>query len=88
VRISICVSGRGQLEADAVFVVQPLRGVEIEIGERDFARVPRRHIVESLTYDRVVSDFKLVAVFEDEGGWIRRRLGSGRIGAGLLRGAC
>jgi hypothetical protein len=59
---------RWELEGYAAVVVLFLGGIEIEIGESDLARVAGRHIEQSGTDDRIVSDFEFVSVFEDENG--------------------
>ena len=56
---------RWELEGYAAVVVLFLGGVEVEIGECDFARVAGRHIEECCADYGVVSNFEFVAVFED-----------------------
>jgi hypothetical protein len=76
-----------QLKIDTAVVVQFLRGIEIEIAKSDSARVPRSQIEKSMAYDGVVSNFELMAIFEDQHGRRLRRLWS-RSRRGALRAVC
>jgi hypothetical protein len=60
-----------------VFVIFPASGLEIQILQRNFAGVARSHIEKSLADNRVIPDFELMAVLEDEQGGLQG-IGSGR----------
>jgi hypothetical protein len=84
----------GNLEDDSTLVVLLGGGVEVEIGQRDSSGVTGGEVEERGADDRIVSDFKLVAVFEDEERGRKRRLGvrgrvvgrlAGRLGGGARR---
>ena len=74
------------MKSDAAIVVLLACGCEIEVGERDSARVSRRQVKERRADDGVISDFELVTVFEDEKRRSLRRFGIGRGVLGILNG--
>jgi hypothetical protein len=78
------------LKGDAAVFILPACGLEIEIGERNFAGVPGREIKESLADDSIVTDFQLAAILEYEKRGRLRRIGirHGGIGSrgGVRRG--
>src|ERR1041385_3892202 len=66
----VCLKRRRELEDYATIIVLLLGGDEVEIGERDFARVSGREVEERGADDGVVSYFKRVAILENEDSWI------------------
>ena len=92
-------AGAGDTEGCALLVVGFNGGGKVEIGERNLQGVLRSEIVESLSDDRVVGNFLLVLITEDEdraghdGGWGRVLIfvagphgarGAGRVGVCVL----
>src|ERR1700722_2962758 len=71
----------GKLESDAAGIVLALGGLEVEVGEGDFAGVSGGEIEEGCADDGVVSDFESVTVLEDQRGGGGGGLGRGGIGA-------
>src|ERR1051326_7875226 len=85
----VCLQRRRELEDYAAIIVLLLGGDQVEIGERDFARVSGREIEERGADDGVVPYFKRVAIFKNEDSWILSGLGIGERGirlAGVRRG--
>ena len=58
----------GQLEIDAAIIVLFRSGSQVEIRERDLRAMSRGQVVEHRADNRVVLNFKLVAVFEYQHG--------------------
>lgn len=75
----------GDLEGDAAIVVLFSRCIEVEVSERHLVGVAGGEVEERGSYDRVVSDFEFVAIFEYEDGWLASGLGHGWI---VLRIVC
>jgi hypothetical protein len=71
---------RGKLEIHTSVFVLPACRVEIEIGERNPARVSWSEVEKCFADDGIVSDFEIMAVFEDEQSRRLRRLGDFAIG--------
>ena len=74
------------MKRDAAIVVLFAGGIEIEVGERDSARVAEREIKEGCADDGVVSELDLAAVLEHEDGRFLRRFGIGCRGIGSRSG--
>ena len=68
----------GEFKDDASIIILLAGGVEIEFRQRDLTRVTGREIEERGVEDRVVSDFELVSVFEDQKSGLKRSFGLGR----------
>ena len=67
-RSSVRLERGRELEDYAAIVVLFLRGLEVEIGESDLARVAGSQVKERCADDGVISDFEFVAVLENQNG--------------------
>ena len=67
-RSSVRLERGRELEDYAAIVVLFLRGLEVEIGESDLARVAGSQVKERCADDSVISDFEFVAVLENQNG--------------------
>lgn len=65
---SVVLDWRGDLEDNAAVIVLFLSRGQVEVGQGDFAGMTWGEVDEGGIHDGVVSDFKLVAVFEDKDG--------------------
>jgi len=58
---------RRQPEADAMIFIFFLGRFQINISQRNLARMPRRQIEHRRAHDRVIAHFHSMAIFENQG---------------------
>src|SRR5215831_12137218 len=58
----------GQFELDALVLIRLLRGLDIQVRDRNLLAMPGRQVEQVRADNRVVFDFQLVPIFEHEDG--------------------
>src|SRR5207245_6324978 len=54
----VSLRARGQLEADAPVIILLRRRLQVKLGQRDFAIVARREVIERLAHYRVILNLR------------------------------
>src|SRR5919197_2333136 len=65
---SVGCDAQRQLEVETALVILPLRRRQVEFGKRHFVATSSAQIEQRIAHDRIVRDFHLVTVLEDENG--------------------
>src|SRR5207237_869923 len=91
----VTLRARGQLEADAPVIILLRRRLQVKLGQRDFAIVARREVIERLAHYRVILNLRLMTILENQHGlrlvgwrfdWFRCRRGLAALGnSGLMQ---